>query len=111
MVTGWVTVSDWAALPPGSPVTVFHNSQTVATPGGQIQGRAQGTFQAGSLAGEYHGEISAQPGGPAGILAVEDRGVWTASDGSARGTFHIELLWNDSFGTLVGTLTLDGTHD
>jgi len=119
---GCVTDSDWPELPASSPVTVFHNSVTVGTPGGQIHGRASGTFNVGGVGGflgEYQGEISAQyqydAGGNPQIILVDDRGTWTASDGAtAWGTFHIVLDrigFSDSLPILVGTLTLKGIHN
>ncbi len=48
------------------------------------------------------------------ILWVKDNGRWSADEVgngvTARGTFSIDLVWNTSLGTLVGTLTLDGVH-
>ena len=119
LIAGCIVSSTWTAIradagcPFAAPsLMVFHSSLTTIAPNGHIAGMGEGTFVLGSFQGRYRGPISAQFIGPTTIGWIQDRGTWDASDGNgntAKGTFDLQMQWEPALGTLVGTLTLDGT--
>lgn len=122
IILGCISTSTWDLIPvvsgtctpSNTNLSVNHSSITTVSPKGHIVGQGNGAFSVGAFLGKYEGPISAQLGGPGGISSIQDRGTWSAADtqgNHAKGTFNLAMQWNDNWGTLVGTLTLNGVHN
>lgn len=133
-LNGCVTASNWTAIPLSCgtgvfPLQVDHTSTTTILQTGRIHGKASGDItldpvESGAYPfyGQYQGDISAVYDTTRGlaeenrlyaITSVEDKGTWSASNGTvtAKGTYRLKLAWDAGLGTLVGTIELAGTHN
>jgi len=117
-VNGVITSSpDWDALL-GAGLETSHDGQIVLNPDGSFQGSLRGTFTlhaAGdTLSGNMSGKVS---GAIYPVDYISDSGTWTSASGTgafakvkAGGTWDAYLIWDDGWGTYVGTITIRGTY-
>jgi uncharacterized membrane protein len=128
------TAGTWPDLE-GASFTVAHSSSVLLDPlsGEILKGKGKGTFVLvkkdtdgnvlGEIVGKYKGHITGNfflPApygtGPGGVL--QDDGKWKAVDGTgifedveASGTWNASLQWNDTYGTFVGQIVLQGDYE
>jgi hypothetical protein len=118
-VNGVITSSpDWDALL-GAGLETLHDSQIVLNPDGSFHGSLHGRFTLYATGGTLRGNMSGKVSGRAvpGEDYISDSGTWTSTSGTgafakvkAGGTWDAYLIWDDSLGTYVGTITIRGTY-
>ena len=117
-VDGAITLSpDWDALL-GAGLETLHDGQIVLNPDGSFHGSLHGRFTlyaaGGTLSGNMSGKVS---GAIYPVDYISDSGTWTSASGTgafakvkAGGTWDAYLIWDDGWGTYVGTITIRGTY-